>query len=259
MDAATGSLLDTGAHGDHRAGARRCSTRRSSELRGRGDAERVRRVHRPSSADRASSALSDDFVDFLTLPAYELDRVSARRTSLDGADLAARRRPTGRSRRAAGAALPGRRRPPPAGAHRATCRPTGTRRDLRGRVGRRGARPRSTSTAGSRRCAATVGLTTGSPRRSRRGCARSSTREPIEDLRLDFEDGYGDRGDETEDADAVRAAERSPRRSAPGRAAVHRASGSSASRRRPGAAACAPSTCSSTACSSAAACRTASR
>jgi hypothetical protein len=31
--------------------------------------------------------------------------------------------------------------------------------------------------------------------------------EPIEDLRLDFEDGYGDRGDETEDADVRRAAE----------------------------------------------------
>ncbi len=31
-------------------------------------------------------------------------------------------------------------------------------------------------------------------------------REPIEDLRLDFEDGYGDRGDAVEDADAVRAA-----------------------------------------------------
>jgi hypothetical protein len=30
-------------------------------------------------------------------------------------------------------------------------------------------------------------------------------REPIEDLRLDFEDGYGDRGDDVEDADAVRA------------------------------------------------------
>ncbi len=33
-------------------------------------------------------------------------------------------------------------------------------------------------------------------------------REPIEDLRIDFEDGYGDRGDEVEDADAVRAAKR---------------------------------------------------
>ena len=33
-------------------------------------------------------------------------------------------------------------------------------------------------------------------------------REPIEDLRLDFEDGYGDRGDAVEDADAVHAAHR---------------------------------------------------
>jgi len=32
--------------------------------------------------------------------------------------------------------------------------------------------------------------------------------EPIEDLRLDFEDGYGDRGDETEDTDAANAARR---------------------------------------------------
>ncbi|MFB8148065.1 aldolase [Microbacterium sp. NPDC056003] len=32
------------------------------------------------------------------------------------------------------------------------------------------------------------------------------TREPIEDLRLDFEDGYGDRGDDVEDAHAVEAA-----------------------------------------------------
>ena len=34
------------------------------------------------------------------------------------------------------------------------------------------------------------------------------TREPIEDLRIDFEDGYGDRGDDVEDADAIRAAKR---------------------------------------------------
>ena len=33
-------------------------------------------------------------------------------------------------------------------------------------------------------------------------------REPIEDLRIDFEDGYGDRGDDVEDADAIRAAKR---------------------------------------------------
>jgi citrate lyase beta subunit len=31
--------------------------------------------------------------------------------------------------------------------------------------------------------------------------------EPVEDLRLDFEDGYGDRGDDAEDADARRAAQ----------------------------------------------------
>lgn len=37
---------------------------------------------------------------------------------------------------------------------------------------------------------------------------RKLASEPIEDLRLDFEDGYGDRGDDAEDADAVRAAER---------------------------------------------------
>jgi citrate lyase beta subunit len=37
---------------------------------------------------------------------------------------------------------------------------------------------------------------------------RKLAREPIEDLRIDFEDGYGDRGDDVEDADAVRAAER---------------------------------------------------
>ena len=33
-------------------------------------------------------------------------------------------------------------------------------------------------------------------------------REPVEDLRIDFEDGYGDRGDDVEDADVVRAAAR---------------------------------------------------
>ena len=31
--------------------------------------------------------------------------------------------------------------------------------------------------------------------------------EPIEDLRLDFEDGYGDRGDDVEDADVLAAAD----------------------------------------------------
>lgn len=37
---------------------------------------------------------------------------------------------------------------------------------------------------------------------------RKLANEPIEDLRIDFEDGYGVRDDEVEDADAVRAAER---------------------------------------------------
>jgi hypothetical protein len=36
--------------------------------------------------------------------------------------------------------------------------------------------------------------------------ANKLRREPIEDLRLDFEDGYGDRGDEVEDTDAASAA-----------------------------------------------------
>lgn len=36
---------------------------------------------------------------------------------------------------------------------------------------------------------------------------RKLTEEPIEDLRLDFEDGYGDRGDEAEDADVAGAVE----------------------------------------------------
>ncbi|GAA1059308.1 DUF6986 family protein [Agromyces bracchium] len=35
---------------------------------------------------------------------------------------------------------------------------------------------------------------------------RKLEREPVEDLRIDFEDGYGDRGDDAEDADVVRAA-----------------------------------------------------
>ncbi|WP_430645285.1 DUF6986 family protein [Agromyces sp. GXS1127] len=34
---------------------------------------------------------------------------------------------------------------------------------------------------------------------------RKLEREPIEDLRIDFEDGYGDRGDDAEDADVLRA------------------------------------------------------
>ena len=48
------------------------------------------------------------------------------------------------------------------------------------------------------------------PVRSRRSCTpwsrRKLEREPIEDLRIDFEDGYGHRPDDEEDAAAVDAA-----------------------------------------------------
>ena len=44
-----------------------------------------------------------------------------------------------------------------------------------------------------------------SPPPSRPACASKLASEPIEDLRLDFEDGYGDRGDDAEDAAAVAA------------------------------------------------------
>ena len=60
--------------------------------------------------------------------------------------------------------------------------------------------------------------------------------EPIEDLRLDFEDGYGDRGDEAEDADARRAAVHLAGEIAAGTgAAVHRRARARAWRRPPAA------------------------
>ena len=73
--------------------------------------------------------------------------------------------------------------------------------------------------------------------------------EPIEDLRLDFEDGYGNRGDEAEDSDSVAAAAQLA--AAVRRASPHRSPGcgSSASRRRPVGGESVPSTCSSAACS----------
>jgi hypothetical protein len=55
-------------------------------------------------------------------------------------------------------------------------------------------------------------------------------REPIEDLRLDFEDGYGSRLDETEDADTIRAARSCPKRSLKEPPRPSLASGSSVSR-----------------------------
>ena len=70
--------------------------------------------------------------------------------------------------------------------------------------------------------------------------------EPIEDLRIDFEDGYGGRADDEEDRDAVAAARALVEA---GRAGVAPPfSGHAvqvASRRRPGAAGCARWTCSS--------------
>ena len=93
---------------------------------------------------------------------------------------------------------------------------------------------------------AELGLDPSSPRRWPSGSPPSCGLEPIEDLRLDFEDGYGDRGEQTEDADAVRVAGAAGRR-AGRRGGARRSSGSasSASRRRPAAAASVPSTCSS--------------
>lgn len=56
--------------------------------------------------------------------------------------------------------------------------------------------------------AAAVGLDSGIAAAVAPRVREKLEREPIEDLRIDFEDGYGDRGDEAEDADAVRAAKR---------------------------------------------------
>ena len=79
-------------------------------------------------------------------------------------------------------------------------------------------------------------------------------REPIEDVRIDFEDGYGAPGDEAEDARRTTsgggAGGRRPARVLPRRSV---ASGSRASRRRPGVAASARSRSSSPSCSSRAA------
>lgn len=61
---------------------------------------------------------------------------------------------------------------------------------------------------GLERLAVDVGIAPDTAARIAPGVAAKLSREPIEDLRLDFEDGYGDRGDETEDADARAAADR---------------------------------------------------
>jgi citrate lyase beta subunit len=56
--------------------------------------------------------------------------------------------------------------------------------------------------------AVSVGLDRGLAAAVGPGVRSKLEREPIEDLRIDFEDGYGDRGDDVEDADAERAAKR---------------------------------------------------
>ena len=72
--------------------------------------------------------------------------------------------------------------------------------------------------------------------------------EPLEDLRLDFEDGYGNRADDVEDAEAVRSAGRSQRRSSPVRHPPLSVCVSSALRLRLDAAVFGPSTCFSAPC-----------
>jgi hypothetical protein len=73
--------------------------------------------------------------------------------------------------------------------------------------------------------------------------------EPIEDLRLDFEDGYGNRGDEAEDSDSVAAATQLAAAVRSGLAPSFAGLRSNASRRRPVGGESVPSTCSSAACS----------
>ena len=138
-------------------------------------------------------ALADDFADFLTLPAYELDRLmrladaddyaDARRAGSPRPTRALRRRATRASGRAA------------AGAHRLRARPTGSRRTWSGA----GARDALAALDEHGRCPFAGEL-------ARAGRGQAAPREPIEDLRVDFEDGYGVRDDAEEDAAVAAAA-----------------------------------------------------
>ena len=213
----------------------------------------ARSATRPSTLDAQAArglfeqvALADDFVDFLTLPAYERSwrssdagrdrRVPRRRLDhrLAAADDAAGRATYPGDRGAGSRCTPATSRPTvtrdrhaAGGARRCRALLDGARRTQHGPPG-----VRPEAELGRRRSAA--------------GPAPSSPTEPIEDLRVDFEDGYGRRAGRrggrgaraaARAAGRARATRRRPRRS-PG-------SGSSASRRRPGGAACAPSTSSS--------------
>lgn len=72
----------------------------------------------------------------------------------------------------------------------------------------RAARTAVDAVGGVEALAVMVGLDAGVAAEVAPGVREKLELEPIEDLRIDFEDGYGDRGDDVEDADAVRAAKR---------------------------------------------------
>lgn len=72
----------------------------------------------------------------------------------------------------------------------------------------RAARQAVAAAGGVEALAVDVGLDPGIAAKVAPLVERKLAQEPIEDLRIDFEDGYGDRGDHLEDADAVRAAKR---------------------------------------------------
>ena len=94
--------------------------------------------------------------------------------------------------------------------------------------------------------AASMARVTGIDRSRRRGGlapgARQAGRQPVEDLRLDLEDGYGTRSDADEDWDATRVGEVLADGSPGTRHRWCAACGSSRWRHRPGAAACGRST-----------------
>ena len=145
-----------------------------------------------------------------------------RRLGLDSMMAEADRLLAGR-RPGPGRGLPGAAARPAAGAHGLRAR-----RPVRPRAGR-GVGP-----AGAATCwrparpdpaefGAAMGLPAGLAADVRSRVLAKLVAEPVEDLRLDFEDGYGDRGDDAEDADARRAAAHLAAEIAAGTgAAVHR-------------------------------------
>ena len=145
-------------------------------------------------------ALADDFVDFLTLPAYDAGRCrhDARPRP---ADRRRARRTAGRRRRGAGRRLS---RATAASASRctpSTSRPTATTAGPVADWGRQAIGVLDEHGGAAADLAEALGLPAGPGRRGRTtGCARKLAAEPIEDLRIDFEDGYGNRPDDEEDA-----------------------------------------------------------